>query len=88
MSAGKIALVIVLATVYLPGGVAVAEPGSADAYCRQEAADYGVQPEHMVEYVAGCIEAMGGAAAYVAPEEVIVDEGGLSPEVQTSRESE
>ena len=87
------ALFGVLAAATLPGGVASAEPGSPDAYCRQEATDYGIQPEHVAEYVAGCIEAMGGASAYAVPEEVAVPEeslneegGGSSPDMQTGSE--
>ena len=94
MSVVKNALFSVLTAAYLLGGVSAAEPVSPDAYCRQEAVDYGIQPEHVAEYVAGCIEAMGGAAAYAVPEEIavpqeaVVDEGGLSPEVQTSSEGQ
>jgi hypothetical protein len=88
MSVVNTALVGALAAAYLLGGLAAAEQtGSAAAYCRQEAVDYGIEPELVAEYVAGCIEAMGGAAA-MAPDEAGVDEGAMSPEVQTSRESE
>jgi len=81
-----------LAGASLLGGVASAEQGSPDAYCRQEAVDYGIQPEHVAEDVAGCVAAMGGAAAYAAPAEVAVpdeslnEEGGSSPDAQTGSE--
>jgi hypothetical protein len=50
----------------LVGLVTAASPGEAQEYasiqsqCQREAQEYGVEPEHMAEYVSGCVQAYGG----------------------------
>jgi hypothetical protein len=44
-----------------------------EAYCRQEAADYGIQPEQVAEYIEGCVLAMGGST-YAVPEDAVPDD--------------
>jgi hypothetical protein len=36
------------------------EYASIQSQCRQEARDYGIEPEQLEEYVSGCVQAYGG----------------------------
>lgn len=65
-------------------GVA-AEELSPAAYCRQEAAEYGIQPEQIAEYVEGCVQAMGGST-YLAPDEAGDDGGSVEAQIGSERE--
>lgn len=55
------------ATLLLMGLLAVVpvtsaqESASIQSQCRQEARDYGIEPEQLEEYVSGCVQAYGGA---------------------------
>jgi hypothetical protein len=40
--------------------VAAQEYASIQSQCQREAQDYGVEPEHLAEYVSGCVQAYGG----------------------------
>lgn len=70
-----------VAAFLLAGGLATAmDPGGldADGHCRQEAAEYGIEPELVSEYIAGCVQAMGGNVD-IEQDAVVMDEDGVPP---------
>lgn len=54
----RLFIAVPVAAFLLPGGQVSAM--DAAAHCRQEAADYGIEPELVSEYIDGCVQAMGG----------------------------
>ena len=70
-----------VAALLLPGGLATAmDTGGldADAHCRQEATDYGIEPELVSDYIAGCVQAMGGNVD-IMQDAVAMEEDGMPP---------
>jgi hypothetical protein len=59
---------VLAATLSLIGLLAVIpatsaqESASIQSQCRQEARDYGIEPEQLEEYVSGCVQAYGGVS--------------------------
>ena len=70
-----------VAALLVPGGLATAmDTGGPDAatHCRQEAADYGIEPELVSDYIAGCVQAMGGNVD-IMQDAVVMEDDGVPP---------
>ena len=84
---------VLAATLSLIGLLAVIpatsaqESASIQSQCRQEARDYGIEPEQLEEYVSGCVQAYGGVsdtAPTPEPPPSLANEGAEATEEATA----